>query len=94
MPKRLTRTGGERLNIGADEAARLVQLANDLNFASFRAVTNRISTDVGSTRLSFRLGEQMVTYTENGCGELSEEHRKSFWRLWQEVHRYAPFPKR
>ncbi len=84
----------ERLNIGADEAARLVQLANDLDFASFRAVTDRISTDVGRMRLSFRLGEEVVTYIENGCGELSEEHRKSFWQLWKEVHRHAPFPKR
>ena len=84
----------EILNIGADEAARLVQLADDLNFATFRPAIESITTDVGSARLSFRLGGEIVTYVDDGGGELSEEYQKSFRQLWKEVRQHAPFPKR
>lgn len=84
----------ENVEIGKVEVERLLKLAIDLDFVAFRPVVETITTDVGSYQLWFRLNGKIVTYVADGGGELSEEHEKSFRRLWQEIQRYAPFPKR
>lgn len=84
----------EHLNIGADEVARLLKMAEEFGFSSFQKVTESITTDVGSASLSFRLNGQIITHIQDGSGEMSEENTNRFRQLWKEVHRYAPFPKR
>ncbi len=84
----------EHLNIGADEVARLLKMAEEFGFSSFQKVTESITTDVASARLSFRLDGQIITHIEDGIGKMTEENTNRFYRLWKEVRRHAPFPQR
>jgi len=84
----------EHRNVGADEVARLLKMAEEFGFSSFQKVTESISTDVGSARLSFRLDGQITTHIEDGIGEMTEENTNRFYQLWKEVRRHAPFPQR
>lgn len=84
----------EQVEIGAEEVTRILTMAEKLGFSSFRKVLDISTTDLGSSRLTFRLNGQTVTHEEDGNGEMTEENTNRFYQLWKEVRRHAPYPKR
>lgn len=79
--------------IGADKVEQLVKLATELDFPNFQ-YTSMCATDMGSCRISLRIGEQVETVVDNSSPSFMPESEERFYRLWRAITRHAPFPKR
>ncbi len=81
------------VEIGSVEVERLLKVAMELNFTRLN-YSEGMMTDTGSEKISVRLSGELVSAIRNGYPLMTDESFERFRQLWQEIHLYAPFPRR